>query len=436
MQKIKDAITPFKKPLIILLIFGVFFIIVKGIIPAVNEKNAAKTPIVKIEAKNDKTYKNGAKITASDFEVKGIHKDGKKTSLRPKDFEVSKTAPAKIGKFTTVTLSLKTDKTISCKVNVKNERKKVETFACGNPKMDSVKAVLYSNGELCFEGKGDIVQYESGSYPWQQYSGDTVIQSVSFGKGVKPESLDYTFANMTNITYVDAIPSSVQSLCGTFIGDTALKETPDVSNCKNLLDMSKTYQESGIEKAVAIQESVRNADSCFENCTEIQIAPDMSKATGLISAKAMFSGCKKIAKLSLAPNVEDIENICRNCINLKEMPEIPETVKNMDSAFYGNTRLKKVTNIPQNVEKASSCFNGCTKLEGMLWIDANPKEYSGFLGDAVTATTLDLQGNSKMLDVLANTAEDNLNITVNGKQPEDITPYSDVVIEEDSDNAE
>ena len=36
MQKIKDAITPFKKPLIILLIFGVFFIIVKGIIPAVN----------------------------------------------------------------------------------------------------------------------------------------------------------------------------------------------------------------------------------------------------------------------------------------------------------------------------------------------------------------------------------------------------------------
>ena len=108
----------------------------------------------------------------------------------------------------------------------------------------------------------------------------------------------------------------------------------------------------------------------------------------------------------------------------------------MDSAFYGNTRLKKVTNIPQNVEKASSCFNGCTKLEGMLWIDANPKEYSGFLGDAVTATTLDLQGNSKMLDVLANTAEDNLNITVNGKQPEDITPYSDVVIEEDSDNAE
>ena len=150
----------------------------------------------------------------------------------------------------------------------------------------------------------------------------------------------------------------------------------------------------------------------------------------------MYSGCKKLAKLTLAPNLEDVESICRNCINLKEMPEIPESVKNMESAFYGDTGMKTVTNVPANVEKAGSCFNGCTKLEGILWIDANPKEYSGFLGDAVTATKLDLQGNSKMLDILANTSEDNLNITVNGQAPAENLQYSDVIVNENSEDSE
>ena len=62
------------------------------------------------------------------------------------------------------------------------------------------------------------------------------------------------------------------------------------------------------------------------------------------------------------------------------------------------------------------CYSGCGKLQGELIIDANPEEYSSFLDGVANATTLNLKGNSKILDLLANTNEGN-NIRVNGREP-------------------
>ena len=95
--------------------------------------------------------------------------------------------------------------------------------------------------------------------------------------------------------------------------------------------------------------------------------------------------------------------------------------------------MKTLTIIPKNVEDVTGCLRGCSKIEGMLWIDANPKNYSSFLGDAAVATKVDLQGNSKMLNVLANTSDENDNITVDGKIPDRDANYSSIEIEENED---
>lgn len=56
-----------------------------------------------------------------------------------------------------------------------------------------------------------------------------------------------------------------------------------------------------------------------------------------------------------------------------------------------------------------------------------------FLDDAAVATKVDLQGNSKMLNVLANTSDENDNITVDGKIPDRDANYSSIEIEENED---
>ena len=98
------------------------------------------------------------------------------------------------------------------------------------------------------------------------------------------------------------------------------------------------------------------------------------------------------------------------------MPEIPVTVKTMKESFYGCSSMQRVTIIPENVVNVSGCLYGCDKVEGMLWVDANPEEMDAFLEGACVATTLDLQGNSDYLEILANTNTEN-NVTVFGKLP-------------------
>ena len=98
------------------------------------------------------------------------------------------------------------------------------------------------------------------------------------------------------------------------------------------------------------------------------------------------------------------------------MPQIPNTVKDMDSAFAECLSLTSLNSIPPSVESMSSAFYDDAKINGVLTIDTNTDNYSSMFSGAVEATKLDLRGKSKYLDVYANSA-DNENITVNGSAP-------------------
>ena len=409
---VKEAMKPFKKPLIAAIILFLVYILAAKVIPLVNDIRAQKTPIVSIEAYNEEVYHQNTRIKKSDFKVYAIHETGAKSRVDTDQFEISTDKPKQTGKITKVTVTM--DR-FTCEVKVKNDRKKLASFACGSPELSDVHAVVYSNGELCFEGKGDILIFDE--YPWKSYDGsrDNPITSVSFEKEVTPKNLDRFFYGISSMQYVESIPESVESMEETFYG-TALTEAPDVTQCKKLLNMKKTYANCGMLTEIpAIPPSVKNTESMCENCAELQKVPDMQNAESLSNTDKMFMSCKKLTKAEVAPNVKTMNSMYQYCINLKEMPVIPESVIEMDNAFSDDLSLCRLTNVPANVTTAQSCFKNCGKAEGVLVVDATLDNYSNFLQGAAIATTVDLQGSSPLLNALANTAEDN--VTVHGKAP-------------------
>ena len=99
----------------------------------------------------------------------------------------------------------------------------------------------------------------------------------------------------------------------------------------------------------------------------------------------------------------------------------------MVACFSGDVSLVEASTIPAGVKDVTSCFEGCEKLEGRLVVEANPESYSSFLKDCSVATSLDLDGSSKVLDVLANTADGNRNITVQGQIPNPDANYDELM---------
>lgn len=59
MQKFLKAIEPFKKAIVLLVVLFIGYIIVGKAVPAISTAKANKSPIERIEATNDKVYKQG-----------------------------------------------------------------------------------------------------------------------------------------------------------------------------------------------------------------------------------------------------------------------------------------------------------------------------------------------------------------------------------------
>lgn len=377
------------------------------------------SPIASLEARNDKTYTVTDKISPDDFSVTALKQNGKKIRLKSNQFALSRTSLRPIGNTTQVTLTYNDNTDVQLTLDVKVERKKVTEFKCGYPEENNVVAVLYSNGELCFEGKGDVQVFEDYDYPWKNYDAkeDTPIRSVTFEADVTPVNMDQWFKNNETLQYVYSVPHSVQSMIKTFEGCTALKKTPDLSNNNSLLNISSCFSGcTALESVSSLPTGIRTAEYAFEDCESLVTAPDMSKAVKLNKAEGMFMGDLKLSSITLPPSVVEIPSILKNCINLKSMPQIPNTVKDMDLAFAECLSLTSLNSIPPSVESMSSAFYDDAKINGVLTIDTNTDNYSSMFSGAVEATKLDLRGKSKYLDVYANSA-DNENITVNGSAP-------------------
>lgn len=394
-----------------LVVFGLFYLSITVIFPAINQYLAKSSPIVSIHAENNSICNQT--IDPKGFTVTAKHKNGRTSNV--KDFTITpkKTAPA--GKYTKVTVKLKDDPKIFCTTKVKNERKPLVRFRCGYPDLKNVKAVLYDNGELCFEGKGDVLQFET--YPWQDYENDQPVQAVTFEEGVTPVVMDNWFSGMDTITYVGKIPASVESMSGTFNGCTALEKGADWNACTNLRNVNSLYQDcTSLTEIPPLPASVITANSMCEGCKELQQACDLTNAANLIYADSMFASCTKITNTSVAPKLLRMDNMYAECMNIKEMPIIPASVESMSGTFSGDISLSTLTAIPASVRVLDNCFNGCTLISGNCTIDASCESFESCFSNAAIATKVNLIGKSPVLSMIAATAE-NGNVLANGKVP-------------------
>ena len=216
MKILKDIWKTFQKPIILLAAFILVLLVVLKIVPAIKESAAEDSPVTKIIVTNNNTYAQGEEIAAGDFEVIAVHKNGAKTAIDTDKVKLSKTTPDPTGSITEVKVSAEGQ---SCRVKVKNERNKIVTFECGNPDVSAVKAVLYSNGELSFEGVGDILAFTNAEFPWKSYEGDDdyPVKAVTFEETVTPSSMDGYFTEwkpfaMSKIYLIPSKAWSIHSL--------------------------------------------------------------------------------------------------------------------------------------------------------------------------------------------------------------------------------
>ena len=414
----KEIFEKFKMPIILVGGLIVLFIVLGTVMPMIAEMNSNKTPIVNIEATNDISYGRTQEILASDFSISAIHEDGGKTSISSSQVEVSKSYVNPIGAKTIITLTYLPDPTISCDVEVKVNREKVTSWQCGYPNITNVVAVLYTNGELAFEGEGDLLTYTNEKYPWtQKYDNQKnyPITSISFQSAVQPTNMDGFFAGISTLVYVDEIPDSVISMKGTFKNCTGLETMADWSKCHNLLNISECYQGcSSLKYTVEVPDHVVKASSTFVNCPSLQKTPNLSSAISLLQADSMFKNCTKLVSITMPPNLQVMDSMFEDCINLHIMPTLPETIISMNSAFAGATSLTTLSPIPANVMAMDKAFSNCSFLTGTCEINASPEKMSNCFKDSCVTTKLDLTGQSLILDAFANSNTVG-HVTVNGE---------------------
>lgn len=383
------------------------------VIPIIENRGISDYPVVSIEAENDTVYSQSGIIDPEDFDVYLVHENGKRS--RVKDFDVSRKYLPPYGSKVKVTVK---SGEFSCDVSVKIEREKVMAFHCGFPKESSVKAVLYSNGELCFEGEGDTLQFNQGEFPWMDYEDmdENPVRSVTFQESVTPSSLDNWFRDIDTLICVKKIPSSVKSMENTFYGCESLETGAEWSECILLQDITSCYEECpALKSAPAIPAGVTVADYAFSRCGSLRETPDLSGAESLSSAEGMFQNCVKIVSASVAPNLENMVSMFQGCINLQKTPDFPETATWIDYCYDGNFSLQEASTIPASVQSLSGCFSGCKLLSGTLEVNASADDPASFLSGAAVATKLNLTGKSPILERLAESCE-NYNVTVNGKK--------------------
>lgn len=419
----------------------VFALIAFNIYSSIKTGIDNSSPIVSISAECNSKFDTATKFSDNldAFTVYAKRESGKTTTVSAEDVEFSQNKINPYGEVTEVniTYNVSDEESYTCVCEIENDRNKIVGFQCGYPRAADVVAVLYSNGELCFEGTGDVLVWYEGEYPWLTnwyeeagVDAETVpsIKAVTFSEGVEPTNLNYAFEGLTSLEYVDKIPSTVRTMVRTFSGCTSLKNAADASEAEVLLNMNGSYSGcTSLVNADVIPENVRVAMNCFSDCTELQTGADMTKAEKLVNVDNMYGNDTKLTSAALRDGITSMNSTFSECINLKQVQNFPTEVKNLESAFSGCVSLSRFEyEIPDTVTNLTGTFRNCEILAGEITINANASTFEEMFTGACQATKINLLGNSMLLDAYANT-NDSENAYVNSVKPNtSITSYSDV----------
>ena len=266
----------------------------------------------------------GENFTKSMFNVKGVTETGKLVKLN--DFSSKTTAAAQNGDSCEVEI---TSQGQSATAIVNITREPVFEQNIGYPNEEDATVTCYSNGDLEFEGKGELTNFGT-SLPWK----DCEYTHVYIDETLQIESMDSWFEGNENLVYCTNIPKSVKTMKKTFANCKALEKAPDYFQCSNLKIMD--YAFSGCEALKEIENLL-----CLDDKNTIEYKEYKNDYTTLTDSQLneVYSAILDIPELKL--NSDHIESLKKRGLTESEidifgyrtMPEYLYFPKGKDWSF-------------------------------------------------------------------------------------------------------
>lgn len=108
----------------------------------------------------------------------------------------------------------------------------------------------------------------------------------------------------------------------------------------------------------------------FARNENIKVMPDIPNT--VINMNNTFLRCINLTTLSKIPvGVINMQSTFAQCTLIKDAPQIPNTVENMIGTFRDCTNLVSAPTIPNSVTNMQEAFINCSKLTGIITINAN-----------------------------------------------------------------
>lgn len=226
-------------------------------------------------------------------------------------------------------------------------------YEIGSPVASDVIATLYADGELVFDGSGNMKTF-SFDTPW--YDDRNSITTISFKEGntIQPINIATLFYGLTNIASIDLSnfdTSNVTNMSSMF------------ANCPNLITI----------------EGLSNFDT--SNVT------DMSN---------MFRTCNSLTSLDLSSfntskvtNMSSMFYICPSLTSIEGLSNLnTSNVTDMSMMFYNcNSLTSSITIMNPNITSYTEMFSGCST--------SSDAEFTIYYGNTSTRTLVQRMANTK-----------------------------------------
>lgn len=267
-------------------------------------------------------------------------------------------------------------------ISVPITRKPVVEYSIGYPILEDVKATIYQNGDLHFTGKGNTLNFRKGNMPWA----DETYSYVFFDSMVEATNMDYWFQGNLNLLECKGLPRTVESMAYTFSDCKKLINTPEYFPCMNLRTMTGCFKNCiSIKEAEPLPINLVNASEVFYGCVNLLHGANMDKTSCLGDISKMYYGCTNLISLPEIPStVKNMESTFAECVNIREAVPFPDYVENINGCYQNCSSLETGAAIPKAVRFANSCYAGCLDLHGTMKIHTDTEQIYRIFERAVT----------------------------------------------------
>lgn len=200
----------------------------------------------------------------------------------------------------------------------------------------------------------------------------------------------YTFAQLSNLEKISAIPFGVTELSGAFYQCKKLNYTHEIpqgvltmnytfSDCykqtvshvlpPTVKELLNTYAGTKITVPPVIPSGVTRMSNMFYNCEMLTYGPDIPSS--VYEALKCFSGCEKMVTVgSLSPNINQMQQMFYGCKELVSVGDLSPINTTLEYTFYNCEKLTSVGNLGNNVTMMGGTFSGCKSLTNVPTIPA------------------------------------------------------------------